>query len=268
MSTRKRWLLAVSVLAALALLAGAAVGVWRWQASRDPKVDTALPDMDRALADVLAAAGDEPAVAVNGLVRAATCPLGVLRTGGRYSRTAELYVAGGDEDTLIGRIAQRLPATYQAHRDTVTSGSAPPLTADLAGGVRVSVRQLGIGWLVADAATGCVAGPATTPDSAPPPEDPAVPAITTLLDSLGTAPAILTTTTLDCPAGQIRTVAAISRSTDSGRLADRLTVPAGARTYLAAGSNRVAYRDGTASIIVAASDDGTAITVRRTTPCR
>jgi hypothetical protein len=268
MSTRKRWLTAASALAVLALAAGAALAVRQWQAGRDPKVGAALAGMDRALADVLAAAGDEPVVAVNGLVRAATCPLGLLRTGGRYSRTADLYVAGGGEDMLIGRIAQRLPATYRSRRDPATAGSAPPLTAEIAGDVQVSVRPLGAGWVVADAATGCVAGPATVADPSPAADDPAIPAITALLGGLGTAPAGFNTATLDCAAGRMATVAAISRGTDSGRLADRLPVPAGARVYLVAGSNRVAYRDGTTSVIVAASDDGTEITVRRSTPCR
>jgi hypothetical protein len=223
--------------------------------------------MDQAVADVLGAAGDGAAVAVSGLVRAATCPLGVLRTGGRYSRAAELYVAGGDEDALIGRIAGRLPATYRAHRETSTSGAtAAPLVADLAG-VRVSVRQLGPGWVVLDAATGCVAGPAAPDDSAPAPDDPAVTAINALLATLGTTAAGFNTATVACATGQTRTVAATSRPVDSGRLGERLAVPSGARGYLVASSNRVVYRSDATSVVVAASDDGGALTVRQTTSC-
>jgi len=267
MLIRSRRLLGASVLTVLVVAAGAAIAAWRWDASRDPKVGTAIPDMDRAVSDVLTAAGDAPAIAVSGLVRAATCPLGLLRTGGRYSRTAELYVAGGDEDALIGRIADRLPTAYRAQRSTSSSGSAQPLSADVSSGVRLSVRQLGPGWVVVDAATGCVAGPAATDDSSPATGDPAIPAIDTVLGALGTAAASFSTATVACPSGRTGTVAAISRPTDSGRLGERLVIPAGARNYPVASANRVAYRDGAVSIVVAASDDGTAITVRRTTTC-
>ncbi|MFE9956485.1 hypothetical protein [Micromonospora sp. NPDC005299] len=43
-------------------------------------------------------------------------------------------------------------------------------------------------------------------------------------------------------------------------------MPSGARLFASA-SNRVSYRNGPVSVIVAASDDNTAVTVRYTTIC-
>ena len=63
-------------------------------------------------------------------------------------------------------------------------------------------------------------------------------------------------------------MSAISATTDTGNLPARLAplVPAGARRF-AAPANRLSWRDGTGSTIVAASDDGTHITVQHTDPC-
>ncbi|HTJ31711.1 MAG TPA: hypothetical protein VL738_00620 [Dactylosporangium sp.] len=226
--------------------------------------------MDQGVADVLAA-DDEAAVAVSGMVRAATCSLGVLRGGGRYSRAADLFVPSGEEEAAVTRIEHRLPASYQPRREAALSGSARPLIATAGAGVQLSVRQLGPGWLVAEAQTGCVAGPGELADASPAPGDPAVPAIRTMLAALGTAPAGFNTASVPCPSGppgsRMTTVAGFSVSTDSGRLAERVAVPQSARAFVVAASNRIAYRDGSVSVVVDASDDGTAITVRRTTTC-
>ena len=71
-----------------------------------------------------------------------------------------------------------------------------------------------------------------------------------------------------CAAGNLVTLAALSRPTDAGNLADRLEdlVPAGARRFTSP-SNRISYRDRGTSVIVAASDDNTAVTARYTTNC-
>jgi len=263
--------LAGSVVAAVLVVAGAAVGVWRWDASRDPQVRDSVADMDRGVAAALVAAGDDAAVAVSGMIRAAPCSLGVLRGGGRYSRAADLYVPAGQEDAAISGIERRLPASFAPRRDEALAGSARPLIAAAGAGVQLSVRQLGPGWLTAEARTDCVAGPAEPADARPADDDPAVSAIRQVLAALGTAPAGFNTASVPCPEGQpggrIATVAGLSAGTDSGRLAQRLTVPRGARVFEVAASNRVAYRDGAVSVVVEASDAGSAVAVRRTTTC-
>jgi hypothetical protein len=143
------------------------------------------------------------------------------------------------------------------------SGGARPLAATVRGGVQLSLRQLGDGWLVVSATTGCTAGPDQSADASPPPDDPALPAITGLLAAVGTRPASWSTVSLGC----VRTVAAVSDRTDSGRLAQRLAAPADARVFSVATSNRVAWRSGATSVILAPSDDATTINIRHTTSC-
>lgn len=89
-----------------------------------------------------------------------------------------------------------------------------------------------------------------------------------LLAALGTTPASWHTDAITCPTGRIVTVDALSQATATDNLPARLAaqVPAGARTFTSS-SNRLAWRDQTTSMIIAASDDGTHITVQRTTTC-
>jgi hypothetical protein len=158
---RPRWwlLVAVLVLVAVAAPAGVGVAMWRAYTRRQPTVTDAIPAMDRAIVDVLAAAGPDPAVAVTSVVRVAVCQLDPIRAGGRYNRVASLYTARGEEDTLITRITQALPAGYRASRQAASPGQAAPMTADAGRNVHLSVRQAGYGWITATAATGCTTGP-------------------------------------------------------------------------------------------------------------
>jgi hypothetical protein len=73
---------------------------------------------------------------------------------------------------------------------------------------------------------------------------------------------------LACPTGTLATTVTISAPTDSDGLPARLAdmVPATARQYPSS-ADRIAYRDGPTSVIVAPTDDGTAVTVRYTTAC-
>jgi hypothetical protein len=90
--------------------------------------------------------------------------------------------------------------------------------------------------------------------------------LTRLLRHLGTAAARWETRTLSCPAGQITTTVAISQPANTADLAHRLadTLPAGAREFTTTAANRWTYRAGDRSVIAAASDDATAVTIRDT----
>jgi hypothetical protein len=96
-----------------------------------------------------------------------------------------------------------------------------------------------------------------------------VTALTDLLGRLGTAAAALSEREVRCATGSIVTVAAVSRAVDSGGLAARLrdAVPGGARVFASGESNRVVYRQGGTAVVIAASDDGTAITAQYSTLC-
>jgi hypothetical protein len=266
MSVRIRWLLTLFVVVAVTVQMGLIVTLWRLHTAHQPTVTDDMPAMDRAVVDTLGAAGPDPAVAVTGIVRAATCKLDALRTGGRYTRAASLYATRGDEDALITRIAQALPAAYHPRREPPPPGAAAPLSADVGHGIHLSVRQLGNGWITATAATGCTTGPAQALNGSPSPGDPGLTAVTEVLTQLGTRPASIHKVVLACPTGQITTVAAVSQPTNTDNVADRLPPRANGRRYTY-GPDKVAYRDGTTSLVVAISDDGSAITVRRTTSC-
>jgi hypothetical protein len=267
-SVRVRWLLTAVVAVTVALHAVALGVAWRWYRGRGPDVGEDLTAMRQAVADTLVAAGDAAATTVGGLIRARTCSLGPLRPGGVYTLTAEAYVDGGQEDAFIGRVAERLPAHYRAQRDTALAGSNRPLDADGGSGVHLSVRQLGDGWITITATTGCTKGPGEPADPQLAGDDPAVNTMTELLAPLRTAPATVRRYTLACPDGRtMTTIAAVSRPTNADRLADRVPVPAGAGTFPVDTANRVAYRDGDTSVVIAASDDNTAITAQRTTNC-
>jgi hypothetical protein len=265
---RRRLVIGALVLSVV-IAGGVAAGVawWRWDTARQPTVGEAVAVLDRAVADVVVAAGPEAAVAVSGVVRSTVCRINAFRQGGVFTANADLYTDPGGEDSLISAVAQRLAGAYPVLRGVAVAG-VRPLQASVAGGVELSVRKLSAGWLGVSARTGCSLGAAASPAPASP-GDTGAAGITTLFARLGTRAASFTQHRLDCSGGAIVTVAAVSQPVDSSRLAQRLAaaVPAGARRFASGESNRVVYRDGQVSVIVAASDDGTAVTSQYTTAC-
>jgi hypothetical protein len=260
---RKRVLTAVGIVVVLAAAAGGASVWWRWDTQRQPRVEDVAGDMNTAVADAVVAAGQEAAATVGPVIPAGECPLGPLRTGNVFTGRADLYTDPGAEDGLITTIEQNLPGRYAVRRGPAVAG-VRPLHADL-GAVSLSVRRLSPGWLAVSARSRCsLAGTApaasTTPDAG---------TVTGLLATLGSRPARVTEQRLHCAAGDIVTVSAVSEPTGADDLTDRLAtvVPADARRFAARDANRITYRDGSTSVVIAASDDGTAITVQHTTAC-
>ncbi|MEU4163514.1 hypothetical protein [Actinoplanes sp. NPDC026670] len=260
----KRLLIAAVVVTLLVAVAGFAVW-WRWDGDRQPRVGDVVATMNTAVADAVVAAGENAAVTVSAVVAAAECELGFLRRGRVFTAKADLYTDPGGEESLITTIEQGLTGRYVTRRSDAVAG-VRALQADV-GPVRLSVRRLSPGWLAVTARSECSAGSVGTGTA-----DPATPggaAVTSLLATVGTRPAGLTEQRLKCPNGEIVTVSAVSEPVDAGRLATRVnaTVPAGARQFAAYDANRVAYRDGPTSVVVAATDDGTAVTAQHTTNC-
>jgi hypothetical protein len=263
----KRLIAAGTAVVAIGVLGGAVAGWWRWDTARQPHVGQVVADLNAAVADVVVAAGAGAAVAVSPVVESARCRLG-LHHGGLFSARADLYTDPAGEDALITEIAQRLPARYAASRGPAIAGFRP-LRAALGDGVSVSVSRLSPGWLGVVAKSGCSLGRAAAPGP-PAGATAATTALTRMLGSLGTRPARLSDQRVSCAAGgEIDTVAAVSEPVDSGGLAGRLSgiVPTGAHRFAAGDANRVVYREGAVSVIVAASDDGTAVTAQYTTGC-
>lgn len=265
MRTPGRFLVAVAAALALAALATVAALVWQQVRPRLPGVAGAVPTLDLAVAGVVTAAGDSAAVAVTDLLPAAACQNTPLAKGSRYTRTANLYTDPAGEDALIARIAAALAASEAPRRGTQPGGGAAPLDADLGAGIHLHVARIGEGWVAATAMTDCRAGhPGSGATSLP---ADATTAVDGLFTRLGTA-ASWHTDAVGCATGRIVTVNALSRPAAADNLSGRLAaaVPAGARTFTS-GSNRLAWRTATTSVIVAASDDGAHITVQRTTTC-
>jgi hypothetical protein len=262
---RRARLIAVAVVAALVVTAAAGAVWWRWDGDRQPRVDDVVDSMSTAVADAVVAAGQEAAVTVSAVVAAAECPLGLLRRGRVFTAKADLYTDRGAEESLITSIEQGLGGRYTTRRATAVAG-VRALEADV-GTVRLSVRRLSPGWLAVTARSGCSLGTVATGTAGD--ATPGVTAVTAMLAAVGTRPAGLTEQRLRCPAGSIVTVSAVSGPVDAARLSARLdgTIPDGARRFTAGDANRIAYRDGPTSMVVAASDDGTAVTVQHTTSC-
>lgn len=248
----RRWIVLGIVL--LVVVAGAAAYGFRWYRSRGPFLHDVSGTVQGELGALLVAGGDDAAVTIDGMVRTRSCSRGPLRTGGIYTGGVEYYVTPGAEGALLSGIAGKLPGA------SLASGV---VTASLGSGVDVSVRQAGDGWVVGTVATGCVSGPelTDTPLTGATPLD-------AVLQQLGTRPASAHRTTVTCPnGGTAVTTAAISLPTSSQNLASRLPVPAHAQTFPAPSANRVAWRVDAISLVVAASDDGTAITAQDTVGC-
>jgi hypothetical protein len=143
-----------------------------------------------------------------------------------------------------------------------------PLEAGVAGRVQLSVRKLSEGWLGVSARTACSLGTAA-PLATAAAGDADATGSTALFARLGTRAASVSEHRLACAGGAIVTVTAVSAPVDTARLSERLAaaVPAGARRFASGTSNRVVYRDGDVSVIVAATDDGAAVTSQHTTTC-
>ena len=248
-----RWRVGAAALATALIYTAVAVTTWQVGRPRLPQLAAVQSAVDEAIVTVAGAVGTSVAIEVGSLTTAATCDRLVIARGFRFTRTADIYTDPGAEIAVVGRIAaavgQPAPATSS-------------LTATTTNGVTLSVAPIAEGWLAATAQTGCRTGavPSQTRSGRPPE------AIASLFATLGTTAASWHSEALPCPGGRLTAEDAISEPTGTGDLADRLAVPPTARLIVSP-ANRVIWREGTVSTVVAASDDGTRITVQRTAVC-
>ena len=266
MSKRARALLVAVAVVLLGAQGATAALVWQHTRPRLPPVAAATAALEQAIAAVVGAAGDQAAAAVSGLVPYTSCENTFLARGSRYNRSADLYTDPGAEAALIDRIAAHLPADDHPQRVAPTGTSPAPLTASF-GPVQVRVAELGQGWVEAFAESACRGGRPPAPPRAGS-DASAQATIAHLLGSLGTRVQSSRSDVLGCPAGRITTVSALSDPTSTDQLATRVAplVPTGARQFRAP-ANRLSWRVGSESVVVAASDDGTHVTVQDTTLC-
>lgn len=255
--------------ACLVLLVGGAAVVWHYARPRLPAVTAVDRLTDRSIVSVVAAAGDGAAVTVTQLVATTACQHTMFAHGHIYTRTANLYTAAGSENALISRIASGLPASYDPSRANPLGSPVAPLSARPGTGVHLTVQVISDGWISATAQTDCRAGVPALPRSTAGATAPS--AVATVFTSLGAQTASWHTESVPCltSAAAITTTDAVSTSIDSADLAKRLAAmaPRGADRFPTP-SNRIAWRSGTTSTVISASDDGTHVTAQLTTdPC-
>ena len=110
------WLKIVTVVWIAALVIG---GGWyalhgKPSVREQTTIGNARPVVDRAIVDVVAAAGGGPVVAVSGFDRIKTCKITPVRSGAEFRRVVDLYTSPGTESAILHMIASGLPARYHA----------------------------------------------------------------------------------------------------------------------------------------------------------
>ncbi|MGC9670121.1 hypothetical protein ACNTMW_26710 [Planosporangium sp. 12N6] len=162
--SRRRWLVAVTAAWAVLLVGLALYAVGRGGATvrTQTTIGQALPTVDRAVAEVAAAATDAGAVAeIDGYREvSARCTITAIRDGARYERAVHLYVPAGQEPALLDRIRAALPRDYGAQ---VRRTGNHELSADAGDFVAVRGGVAGTGEVRIAADTGCrpLTGPVT-----------------------------------------------------------------------------------------------------------
>ncbi|MDG4791554.1 hypothetical protein O7626_37630 [Micromonospora sp. WMMD1102] len=250
----RRWLFVGPVGWAVLLLALTAVSVYRDEPTvkEQRTVEQAGPVVDRALGQLVAAAG--PDVAVQIAERRVTdgCELTVVRDGASLDATVVMHAPDADVPALLDRIADRLPAAYRAVVRHSADGSVHALRADAGEFVAVDGGQAGPGVVELTVSTGCRpvsgepqirSGPLLLPAAEPDP--------LRLLGALGaTEPTPVGLVAAPCPGqGTTWTARATGRGTPAGPLSAALPRPAGA-VVVADGTEMYAYRSGPTSVLV------------------
>ncbi|HEY2668914.1 MAG TPA: hypothetical protein VGJ07_00915 [Rugosimonospora sp.] len=208
---RRRVLLAVCCAWVLVLLAG---GVWyAWHGRPSIREQTtaagAQPTVDRAIGQVIGAAGTGVVPAVTGYDEVTTCAITPVRSGVRYDRVAWLATAPGTESGLLDRIAAGLPHGYRPEAVHPKTGGlqAQRLSADAGDYVQITGSVDRAGLVRITAGTGCRPPgnlPVADPTGAPAATDRA--AVQRVLDALGVTSVRWFTHRLPCG---LRTVEAV-----------------------------------------------------------
>ncbi|GIH12348.1 hypothetical protein [Rugosimonospora africana] len=208
---RRRVLVAVCCAWALVLLAG---GVWYALAGRPTVREQttaagAEPTVDRALGQVINAAGTGVVPAITGYDEVTTCAITPVRPGVRYDRVVFLATRPGTESGLLDRIVAGLPHSYRPSAVHPKSGglTAQRMSADAGDYVQINGSVDRTGLVQVTAGTGCRPRgdlPAPDPTGVPAAADRA--AVQRVLDALGVASPHWSTHRLPCG---VRTVEAV-----------------------------------------------------------
>ncbi|MEE6259302.1 hypothetical protein [Plantactinospora sonchi] len=227
----------------------------------------ARPIVDRALGDLMVAAGPEPVVELGQRRLDDDCRLTVLRRGEALTASVTFRTPEADAPALLDRIAQRLPGGYRAGVWHSADGAEHTLHADAGEFVAVSGDVTQPGLVRLTVRTGCRPdGEEVTRAVLPLPPDPADGEPGRVLAVLGaTEPTLADLTFARCPNGD---VARTDQATGQGAPAESpgALLPRPAGTVVVADTPELyAYRAGRLSVVVEAVDGRTRVAV--TTHC-
>ncbi|MFC4146485.1 hypothetical protein ACFO0M_09480 [Micromonospora mangrovi] len=261
-----RWLVAATVLWAVLL------AVLTWFSIRDDpptvreqrSLAEAGPVTDRAVGELLAAAGDGGAARLLPDVLRTGCRITPMEDGAALTRGVEVLLPGDDARGLLQRVADRLPASWRAGVET--TGDGPVLRADAGEFVAVEGHATGADRVRFTAATGCrPVGDGYRPlaGGGGPETDQA----TALLRAWGGPAGQVDHVAAACPGGATaRTARAESApAADRPSLADALAAARGGAVGVRATPEVYAWRAAGTSVVAERVDDRIRVTV--TTGC-
>ncbi|HWH01849.1 MAG TPA: hypothetical protein VNV66_21620 [Pilimelia sp.] len=272
---RPRWL-AVGAAAWGLLLLGLAV----LSAHRSPPtvreqraVGQAAPVVDRAIGELVAAAGPDAAPVVGPRRLTTGCRLTSAWAGAAVDRSVTFHVAETDGPALLDRIAAGLPAGHRARVSHRAGRDGHALRADAGEFVTVTGGVTSAGVVSLTASSGCRppspglpagragAGPDTRPDAGQPTDAAPV----RLLTGLGAAAVTgQAGESVPCPGGgRAYTARALGRGAPAAAALERAAGPGA--VVIVARPDRYVYRAGAQRVVVWA--DGDELTATVTTGC-
>lgn len=268
-SVRRRWLQLVAAGWALLLLVAAAVSVRRDAPTvrEQRSLTQAVPVVDRATEDLIAAAGPDAVVELADRRVDEGCRITPLRGGAELESILVFRTSAADGASLLDRIAAGLPAAYRAGTRRVPGEPAPRLRADAGEFVVIRGTVTEPGTIEVTLHTGCrptsgdVDVQAGAPAGSPIDEEP-----TRALAALGVpTPVPVERLSAACRGGgAIHTARATGVAAGGAALAQALPAPAGA-VVVTDSPERYAYRHGPLSLVAEAI--GGEVRVTATTVC-
>ncbi|MGW0436623.1 hypothetical protein ACWDV4_29255 [Micromonospora sp. NPDC003197] len=252
---RRTWLIAaVAAWAALLLVVTYLSVRWDEPTVREQRdIAQASKVVDRALGELVVAAGPDVAVELTAPRLVQGCRLSLIRDGATLERDVVFRTVEAQEQALLDRIAQGLPADYRA-RIRPSKGT---LRADAGEFVGIKGGLTEPGTVKLTTGTGCRPLPTGYEIAELMPGQPIDDEPGRVLAALGvSSPAPVDRASAPCPgSGLVRTVWAVGRGAVSTPLATALRPFAGADAVVVIDqTDRYAYRSGSRSLMVEALD--------------
>jgi hypothetical protein len=261
----QRWVFVATIVWVVVLIGAFAWAVRRGEptAREQTTAADAVPVMTQARAELArAATADGMAVVALADIERSECDVSVARPGVRLQAPLLAFVAPGTEQALMRRVADRLPASYEA---SVRTGSATRLSGDAGLWVAIAGAVIAPGQVrfVADTGSCRPDGLYAMADSGPGDRAPAQAA----LDQLGLTLPVWSHDLYGCAGGgTVETVEAVAPAAGAGPLDRALADVPGAERVVAT-PELVAYRVGSAGVAARLVNDQVVVT-STTLTCR